>query len=50
MLSAGSAVAAVEHAGRASVVERALAPYRERDGSYRLPNEWHFLVARCDRR
>jgi SAM-dependent methyltransferase len=50
MLSAGSAVAAVEHAGRALVVEairKALAPYRERDGSYRLPNEWHYLVARA---
>jgi ubiquinone/menaquinone biosynthesis C-methylase UbiE len=50
MLSAGSAVAAVEHTGRANVVEairRALAPYREDDGSYRLPNEWHYLVARC---
>jgi SAM-dependent methyltransferase len=53
MLSAGSAVAAVEHAGREIVVEAilgALAPYREADGTYRMPNEWHFLVARCDRR
>jgi ubiquinone/menaquinone biosynthesis C-methylase UbiE len=53
MLSAGSAVAAVEHAGRDLVVEAicgALAPYREADGSYRMPNEWHYLVARCDRR
>ena len=50
MLSAGSAVAAVEHAGRAIVVEAilgALAPYREADGSYRMPNEWRYL--RCDR-
>src|SRR5262245_23632724 len=50
MLSAGSAVAAVEHAGRALVVEtirRSLAPYREADGSYRMPNEWHYLVARA---
>jgi ubiquinone/menaquinone biosynthesis C-methylase UbiE len=53
MLSAGSAVAAVEHAGREIVVEAilgALAPYRDADGSYRMPNEWHFLVARCDTR
>ena len=50
MLSAGSAVAAVEHAGRELVVEAilgALAQYRDRDGAYRLPNEWHFLVARA---
>ena len=52
MLSAGSAVAAAEHAGRDLLVEAilgALAPYRESDGSYRMPNEWHYLVARCDR-
>jgi ubiquinone/menaquinone biosynthesis C-methylase UbiE len=51
MLSAGSAVAAVEHAGRDIVVETilgALASYRNADGSYHLPNEWHYL--RCDRR
>ena len=50
MLSAGSAVAAVENAGRDLVVEAilgALAPYRERDGRYRMPNEWHYLVARA---
>ncbi|MET0819305.1 MAG: class I SAM-dependent methyltransferase, partial [Solirubrobacteraceae bacterium] len=50
MLSAGSAVAAVEHAGRDIVVEAilgALASYREADGSYRMPNEWHYLVARA---
>jgi ubiquinone/menaquinone biosynthesis C-methylase UbiE len=50
MLSAGSAVAAVENAGRDLVAEAilgALAPYRERDGRYRLPNEWHYLVARA---
>jgi SAM-dependent methyltransferase len=50
MLSAGSAVAAVEHAGREAVVEAiygALAPYREAGGSYRMPNEWHYLVARA---
>jgi ubiquinone/menaquinone biosynthesis C-methylase UbiE len=50
MLSAGSAVAAVEHAGREPVVEAicgSLAPYREADGSYVMPNEWHYLVARA---
>ena len=50
MLSAGSAVAAAEHAGRDILVEAilgALAPYRETDGSYRMPNEWHYLVARA---
>ena len=25
----------------------ALAPYREADGGYRMPNEWHHLI--CDR-
>jgi SAM-dependent methyltransferase len=50
MLSAGSAVAAAERVGRDVLVETilgALAPYREADGSYRMPNEWHFLVARA---
>ena len=50
MLSAGSAVAAVEHAGRAVVgetIRRSLAPYRGADGSYVMPNEWHYLVARA---
>ena len=51
MLSAGSAVAAVEHAGRDIVCEAilgALARYRDVDGRYRMPNEWRYL--RCDRR
>jgi hypothetical protein len=50
MLSAGSAVAAVERVGRDIVVEAilgALAPYRDADGGYRMPNEWHYLVARA---
>ena len=50
MLSAGSAVAAAEHVGRDLLVEAilgALAPYREADGGYRMPNEWHYLVARA---
>ncbi len=24
---------------------RSLAPYRRADGSYRLDNEWHYLIA-----
>lgn len=50
MLAAGSAVAAVERAGRDLVAEAilgALEPYRETNGTYRLPNEWHYLVARA---
>jgi SAM-dependent methyltransferase len=31
---------------RAAIV-RALTPYRRRDGSYRLANQWHYLVARA---
>ena len=50
MLSAGSAVAAVERVGRAAVVEAicgALVPYSDERGAYRMPNEWHYLVARA---
>ena len=50
MLSAGSAVAAAEHAGREILVEAilgALASYRDDRGAYRMPNEWHYLVARA---
>jgi hypothetical protein len=28
-------------------IVRALRPYREPDGTYRLENEWHVLVARA---
>jgi SAM-dependent methyltransferase len=48
MLSAGSAVAAVGQAGRepvAAAILDAVAPWRADDGSYRLENEWHYLVA-----
>ena len=50
MLSAGSAVAAAEYAGReavASAIVEALAPFRTADGGYRLENEWHYF--RCGR-
>jgi SAM-dependent methyltransferase len=50
MLSAASGVAAAREAGeaqaRAAVVE-ALAPYRTADGGYRLPNEYHYLIAQA---
>ena len=47
MLSAGSAVAATQQVGRERVeaaILTALAPWRSRDGSYRLENEWHHLI------
>jgi len=48
LLAAANAVLAVEAAGeepvRAAIVE-AFARHRARDGSYRLANEWHYLVA-----
>jgi hypothetical protein len=48
MLSAGSAVAAVQQVGREQVeaaILTALAPWRSPDGSYRLENEWHYLAS-----
>jgi SAM-dependent methyltransferase len=50
MLSPGPVGAAVRHAGEEAVAEAilaALAPQRRPDGSYRLENEWHFLLARA---
>ena len=50
MLSAGSAVAAAEQVGRDTVAQaivESLAPWREPDGSYRLDNEWRYLVSRA---
>jgi SAM-dependent methyltransferase len=50
MLSAASGVAAAREAGeeraRAAMLE-ALAPFRRPDGGYRLPNEYHYLIARA---
>ena len=47
MLSAASGVGeAGEAAARAAVVD-ALAPFRTADGGYRLPNEYHYLIARA---
>jgi len=50
MLSAGSAVAATAQVGVERVeaaILSALAPWRAENGSYRLENEWHYLVARA---
>jgi SAM-dependent methyltransferase len=47
LLAAGGSVAAVGQAGRENVeaaLADAVAPYRQPDGSYRLQNEWHYLV------
>jgi len=50
MLAAASGVAAVREAGedraRAAVLGT-LAPYRTAEGGYRLPNEYHYLIARA---
>jgi SAM-dependent methyltransferase len=50
MQAAGGAVLAAGAAGekrvRAAIAE-ALEPYRTATGGYRIPNEWHFLVARA---
>jgi uncharacterized glyoxalase superfamily protein PhnB len=48
MLSSGTAVRAVEASGEGKVMEaltEAVAPFRRRDGSYRLANKYMFLVA-----
>jgi SAM-dependent methyltransferase len=50
LLSPGPVGAAVRHAGEEAVAEAiltALAPKRRPDGSYRLENEWHYLLARA---
>jgi SAM-dependent methyltransferase len=50
MLSPGPIGAAADAHGdgpvRAAIIA-ALEPYRQRDGGYRLENEWHFLIARA---
>lgn len=50
MLSAGMVVLAArtsgEEAVRAAVLE-SLAPFRTSTGSFRLENEWHYLIARA---
>jgi SAM-dependent methyltransferase len=50
LLSPGAAVQAIHAAGESVVrtaILEAMAPYRECDGGYRLPNEWHHLIARA---
>jgi SAM-dependent methyltransferase len=48
LLAAGGSVLAADRVGRETVetaIRDAVAPYRRPDGSYRLENEWHYLVA-----
>jgi SAM-dependent methyltransferase len=47
LLAAGGSVLAADRAGRETVeaaIREAVVPYRRPDGSYRLENEWHYLV------
>ncbi len=49
-LSPGPVQLAIAEAGEErvrSAVAEALAPFRRPDGSYRLENEWHFLIAQA---
>ena len=51
MLSAGPAIRAIQHSGRDAVnstLERAIAPYRLANGSYRLENQSRYAIARRD--
>ncbi len=58
LLAPAPVVEAIEAVGEERVrgaILRSLAPYRRADGSYRLDNEWHYLIAsassqRCKRR
>ena len=50
MLSPGLVVEAIRAAGEAPLrdaIVASLAPYRGPDGTYRLENEWHYVVARA---
>jgi SAM-dependent methyltransferase len=50
LLSPGPVGAAIRHAGEEAVgqaILAALAPKRRSDGSYRLENEWHYLLTRA---
>jgi SAM-dependent methyltransferase len=50
LLAPGGVVEAIEHSGEdavAAAIRDALAPCRRPDGSYRIENEWHFLIARA---
>ena len=50
MLAPGGVTEAIRHSGEAvvaSAIAHALEPKRRPDGSYRLENEWHYLLARA---
>ncbi len=50
LLSPGPVSLAIRHSGEEAVaraIVEALAPRRRPDGSYRLENEWHYLLARA---
>jgi SAM-dependent methyltransferase len=50
MLAPGPVGEAVRHTGEPAVADAiatALAPWRRPDGSYRLENEWHYVLARA---
>ena len=50
LLSPGPVGEAIENSGEEAVARAivdSLAPHRRPDGSYRLTNEWHFLMARA---
>lgn len=50
LLAAAGSVAAIAAVGRETVetsIAEAVAPYRRPDGSFRLENEWHYLVSRA---
>jgi SAM-dependent methyltransferase len=49
LLAAGPAIRAIRHSGEDAVrkaVAEAITPYRQSDGSYRLQNEFRYLLAR----
>lgn len=50
MLAPGGVTEAIRHSGELKVTDaiaRALEPRRRPDGSYRLENEWHYLLTRA---
>jgi SAM-dependent methyltransferase len=50
LTSAGGIAALVppeQHTALGAAIREALTPYRTPDGTYRLANEWHYLIARA---
>lgn len=50
LLAPGGVTEAIRHSGEtvvASAIAQALEPRRRPDGSYRLENEWHYMLARA---